>query len=165
MSRRVNNNPARHHSQFSFSDDFYFFGTQKTSQRTSTMVKTGSRGFVALSGVAAAIFLLLLPRTTHAFSVNSSWKKQQTSSRSRSSTGILYASSAAKSDDITTSWSMVESLTVKSLDDRTVVLGDVVKSDNGFILTCLSHFGDFNAWEMTQQYIAVMDAGRIPNER
>ena len=33
------------------------------------------------------------------------------------------------------------------------------------ILTCLSHFGDFNAWEVTQQYISAIESGRIATSR
>jgi hypothetical protein len=136
------------------------------------MVKTGYRGFVALNVVLiVAVFLLLLPRTIQAFSVPS-WKTQKAAASSRDSKNDagLYASlssSTSDDDDAAPSWSMVESLTVHTLDDQTVVLNDVVKNknDRGFILTCLSHFGDFNAWEMTQQYVAALEAGRIPNER
>jgi hypothetical protein len=53
-----------------------------------------------------------------------------------------------------------------------MALGDIIQSgeprsdgDAPIIISCLSHFGDFNAWELTQQYMAAMDSGRIANDR
>jgi hypothetical protein len=67
----------------------------------------------------------------------------------------------------TTQWSMLEKVPVQTLDKRTVDLGDVVQGDGdgAVILSCLSHFGDFNAWELTQQYLSAIDSGRIGTER
>ena len=67
---------------------------------------------------------------------------------------------------------MIDSIPVKTLEGQTIKLGDVImkeiNSDNNadtIILSCLSHFGDFNAWELTQQYIAAITSGRITNKR
>ncbi len=39
------------------------------------------------------------------------------------------------------------------------------RGDDTVILSSLSHFGDFNAWELTQQYLSAIDSGRIGTER
>ena len=48
----------------------------------------------------------------------------------------------------------VATVQVKALDGTTVNVKDEI-GDGTTILSCLSHFGDFNAWELTQQYQAV----------
>jgi hypothetical protein len=48
--------------------------------------------------------------------------------------------------------------------EDTIELGDILPSqdsDETYVVSCLSHFGDFNAWELTQQYIAAIDSGRL----
>ena len=39
------------------------------------------------------------------------------------------------------------------------------KAQDTVILSCLSHFGDYNAWEMTQQYMTAVKSGRLSEER
>jgi hypothetical protein len=64
-----------------------------------------------------------------------------------------------------TKWSDVESLRVETLDGETLALGDVLSSSSNTVaLSCLSHFGDYNAWEMTQQYMSAVQSGRLSDE-
>jgi hypothetical protein len=72
-----------------------------------------------------------------------------------------------KTTTTTTQWSMLEKVSVQTLDHQTVDLGDVVQGDGDgtVVLSCLSHFGDLNAWELTQQYLSAIDSGRIGTER
>mmetsp|Transcript_3414 Transcript_3414/g.5641 ORF Transcript_3414/g.5641 Transcript_3414/m.5641 type:complete len:778 (-) Transcript_3414:38-2371(-) len=45
---------------------------------------------------------------------------------------------------------------------NTIPLGDILqKYSSPLILSCLTHFGDFNAWELTQQYMAAIDSGKL----
>jgi hypothetical protein len=66
-----------------------------------------------------------------------------------------------------TKWSQIESLQVETLQSEKVPLGDVIISSSGdsgrcaVVLSCLSHYGDFNAWEMTQQYMSAIKSGRL----
>jgi hypothetical protein len=65
---------------------------------------------------------------------------------------------------IETTWSQIESLQVTTLQSEMVGLGDVLMSSNGggtVVLSCLSHYGDYNAWEMTQQYMSAIKSGRL----
>jgi hypothetical protein len=56
---------------------------------------------------------------------------------------------------------------VTTLKNKEVMLDDLLDLDSPqpTILTCLSHFGDFNAWEVTQQYISAIESGRIATSR
>jgi hypothetical protein len=67
-------------------------------------------------------------------------------------------------------WSVVDSIQVKTLDNWPIKLGDVLSqhldgAEDTVILSCLSHFGDYNAWEMTQQYISAVKSGRLSDDR
>jgi len=60
--------------------------------------------------------------------------------------------------------SIVDSVTVSTLDDEVLSLSQVLPTndDDGrppVVLSCLSHFGDFNAWELTQQYVTALQEG------
>lgn len=58
---------------------------------------------------------------------------------------------------------------VTTLENTEIMLDELLDLDNPqgqpTILTCLSHFGDFNAWEVTQQYISAIESGRIATSR
>jgi hypothetical protein len=56
---------------------------------------------------------------------------------------------------------------VTTLENTEIMLDDLLDlgSPQPTILTCLSHFGDFNAWEVTQQYISAIESGRIATSR
>jgi hypothetical protein len=58
-------------------------------------------------------------------------------------------------------------ITVRTLENTKIMLGDLMdfNSSQPTILTCLSHFGDFNAWEVTQQYISAIESGRMATSR
>jgi hypothetical protein len=70
-----------------------------------------------------------------------------------------------------TEWSHIEDIRVQTLQNETMALGDIIQcgsssdGDAPIIISCLSHFGDFNAWELTQQYMAAIDSGRMANDR
>jgi hypothetical protein len=49
---------------------------------------------------------------------------------------------------------------VQTLDGKSVDVKDAI-GDGTTILSCLSHFGDFNAWELTQQYQAIETSANI----
>jgi AhpC/TSA antioxidant enzyme len=77
---------------------------------------------------------------------------------------------AAATTNTETKLSQIESLTVQTLDGKTVLLGDVLgqtqsssslSSSKPVVLSCLSHYGDYNAWELTQQYMTAIEQGRI----
>jgi len=59
--------------------------------------------------------------------------------------------------------STVANMELKTVDGDTVLLGNILSPSGGdnnddrqpVILSCLSHFGDFNAWELTQSYQAI----------
>jgi hypothetical protein len=75
---------------------------------------------------------------------------------------------ASKSSVIDTSvqWSIIKDVKIQTLDGKTVEMGSVVpKEDATIILSCLSHFGDFNAWELTQQYLSALESGQIASDR
>jgi len=56
----------------------------------------------------------------------------------------------------------VTNIAVKNLDGESILLGDILSSDERpTVLSCLSHFGDFNAWELTQKYQAVNTPAKI----
>jgi hypothetical protein len=60
--------------------------------------------------------------------------------------------------------SMLTKIPVTTLQNTELMLDELLDLDSSpspTILTCLSHFGDFNAWEITQQYIAAIESGRI----
>ena len=66
-------------------------------------------------------------------------------SRQRQSSSLLKAADC---------WPSIAEIEVQHLSGETVKLGQVLKKEEQtVILSCLSHFGDFNAWELTQQYI------------
>lgn len=58
-------------------------------------------------------------------------------------------------------------ISVTTLQNTEIMLDDLLDLENPqpTILTCLSHFGDFNAWEVTQQYISAIESGRIATSR
>jgi hypothetical protein len=64
---------------------------------------------------------------------------------------------------------MIESVTVQTLGGDTIQLGDVLadvapqNSDGPVVMSCLSHYGDYNAWELTQQYVSALKEGRLTN--
>jgi hypothetical protein len=64
---------------------------------------------------------------------------------------------------------MIESVTVQTLGGDTIKLGDVLadvapqNSDGPVVMSCLSHYGDYNAWELTQQYVSALKEGRLTN--
>jgi hypothetical protein len=64
-----------------------------------------------------------------------------------------------------TQWSQIESLHVETLQSEKIKLGDVIMSASGgrgtVVLSCLSHYGDYNAWEVTQQYMSAINSGRL----
>jgi hypothetical protein len=65
-----------------------------------------------------------------------------------------------------TEWSQIESLQVEMLHNEKAQLGDVIMSTSvggtgTVVLSCLSHYGDYNAWEMTQQYMSAIKSGRL----
>mmetsp|Transcript_7584 Transcript_7584/g.21115 ORF Transcript_7584/g.21115 Transcript_7584/m.21115 type:complete len:317 (-) Transcript_7584:1396-2346(-) len=55
----------------------------------------------------------------------------------------------------------ISDLTVSNLEGSSVTIESLLDDGSTTILSCLSHFGDFNAWEKTQQYVSAVDAGRI----
>ena len=55
-------------------------------------------------------------------------------------------------------WSSLSSIRLFNLENKTTTLSQIVTEDVT-VLTCLSHFGDFNAWEMTQQYMFNKEIG------
>merc|ERR1740139_90134 len=62
----------------------------------------------------------------------------------------------------TPQFSNVADIAVTTLDGESVLLGDIISSEERpTILSCLSHFGDFNAWELTQKYQVVDTAANI----
>lgn len=84
--------------------------------------------------------------------------------------------SAAFALSTESSLAQVESLTVQTLGGDVVKLGDVLKNANNqqqqstnarknpgqaVVLSCLSHYGDYNAWELTQQYMTAVRQGRL----
>jgi len=64
--------------------------------------------------------------------------------------------------------SKISSVKVSTLSGDDVSLGSLLLPDDGSkktsILVCLSHFGDFNAWEVAQQYIASFSTGDLDSE-
>jgi hypothetical protein len=81
------------------------------------------------------------------------------------------SSSSSPTPFMETEWSHIEYIWVQTLQNETMALGDIIQcgassdGDAPIIISCLSHFGDFNAWELTQQYMAAIDTGRIANDR
>ena len=65
--------------------------------------------------------------------------------------------------------SAITDLSVFNRDGSSVALGSLLGNtsdkDTTAILACLSHFGDFNAWEVTQQYISAVKASSIGRDR
>jgi hypothetical protein len=123
------------------------------------MGKSKSRIFLATT-------TLLCVFVAPAFGISLLPPKPATAARSTSQRLALSSSSSLSDGDIESEWSMVESIPVQTLDNQTSALGDLVDcSQNTVILSCLSHFGDFNAWELTQQYTAAINSGRITSER
>jgi len=56
----------------------------------------------------------------------------------------------------------VANIAVTTLGGESVLLGDVLSSgERPTVLSCLSHFGDFNAWELTQKYQAADTTAKI----
>jgi len=53
---------------------------------------------------------------------------------------------------------------VRTVIGEEVKLGAIVGMDGNSILVCLSHFGDFNAWEVAQQYINAVEKKSIPSD-
>jgi len=79
--------------------------------------------------------------------------------------GLIMSSSSTHVDPDMVS-SVAGSLSVRTLNDDEVSLSQVVLPDNDeetpVIFSCLSHFGDFNAWELTQQYmVALKEGGKL----
>lgn len=60
--------------------------------------------------------------------------------------------------------STVSDLSVFNADGSSVTLGSLLDTSDTTILACLSHFADFNAWEVTQQYISAVESGRITDD-
>jgi hypothetical protein len=82
----------------------------------------------------------------------------------------LPSSALTMSQQITTSGdeplvsSIAESVQVRTLGDETVSLAEVLRQEDDddtapIVFSCLSHFGDFNAWELTQQYVTALKSG------
>ncbi|KAG7356748.1 AhpC/TSA antioxidant enzyme [Nitzschia inconspicua] len=63
-----------------------------------------------------------------------------------------------------TEWSQISSLSVETLNGDTATLGDIMSNNSTVVLSCLSHFGDYNAWEMTQQYMSAIQSGRLSED-
>ncbi|KAG7356392.1 AhpC/TSA antioxidant enzyme [Nitzschia inconspicua] len=63
-----------------------------------------------------------------------------------------------------TEWSQISSLAVETLNGDTVTLGDLMSNNSTVVLSCLSHFGDYNAWELTQQYMSAIQSGRLSED-
>ena len=61
--------------------------------------------------------------------------------------------------------SMADSVFVSTLDGQRVSLAEMLQGEGPVVLSCLSHFGDFNAWELTQQYVtALKEGGRLADD-
>lgn len=67
----------------------------------------------------------------------------------------------------TTSWDDISDLTLSNLDGSSVTverLLDGGTTSSTTIVSCLSHFGDFNCWELSQQFLSAVDDGRIESD-
>jgi hypothetical protein len=73
-------------------------------------------------------------------------------SRTDMSTGMHMSISSINADTLA-------GLQVKNLDGESVSLDKLIKTNKRTVLACLTHFGDFNAWELTQNL--VQDAAQI----
>lgn len=71
---------------------------------------------------------------------------------------------------VETGMDQMADLQVQTLDEATVTVGDLMASvgaktkSDVVVVSCLSHFGDFNAWELTQQYMAAVKGGRLDGD-
>ena len=55
---------------------------------------------------------------------------------------------------------------VTTLDGEEMMLLELLQQRSQVVVfSCLSHFGDFNAWEMTQRYQTAIQTGLLPQER
>lgn len=56
---------------------------------------------------------------------------------------------------------VISDISVATPNNDKVLLGSLLPTnpDQTVILACLSHFGDFNAWEVTQQYVTAVEDG------
>jgi hypothetical protein len=117
--------------------------------------------------------LMLKLRLSDAFTVAASQRKIPLHAPLKlapRSTTILASSLSKDGDENYARWSVVDSIQVKTLDNWPIKLGDVLSqhldgAEDTVILSCLSHFGDYNAWEMTQQYISAVKSGRLSDDR
>ena len=55
----------------------------------------------------------------------------------------------------------ISNIDVKSIGGETLKLGAALGVEGKSVMVALSHFGDFNAWEVTQQYITAIEKGYI----
>ena len=113
--------------------------------------------------------------TTTTTSLNQVLNDNNGGSDESSSVIVIISSSSTTTTKIETDWSMIESVNVQTLDGQTMKLGDVlttkVSDDDGdrddgnndpiVVMSCLSHYGDYNAWELTQQYMLAIKEGRL----
>lgn len=81
--------------------------------------------------------------------------------------------SEPSSPKLQTTWSDIETLPVQTLNKGNMMLGDVLTDIMKHCstietppvgLSCLSHYGDYNAWEMTQQYMSAIKSGRLSED-
>ena len=59
--------------------------------------------------------------------------------------------------------SNIADIPVTDLDGTSLSLGQLLPEDSEdtIVLSCLSHYGDFNAWELTQQYVTAIESGKL----
>jgi hypothetical protein len=71
---------------------------------------------------------------------------------------------------IETDMIQIEQLQVQTSDCTVVTVGHLMGSvtpktkTSTVIVSCLSHYGDFNAWELTQQYMTAIQDGRLDED-
>jgi hypothetical protein len=83
-----------------------------------------------------------------------------------STTSHFLASQSSVLETTTVQWSSIKDVKIQTLDGKTVEVGSVVSKDDAtIVLSCLSHFGDFNAWELTQQYLSALESEQIASNR
>ena len=116
----------------------------------------------------SAWMLATIATTTSSFIVTpyAVWKKPTFTTRllqSESSSSSALVPKETQNDLIR--YSQLENIFVQDLEGESIPLPSVIPNDQTVVLSCLSHFGDYNAWEVTQQYIAALGSGRISTPR
>lgn len=123
-----------------------------------------NNGFVLLLPMPLALVLLL--RSVSGFGLTSrsarfcqrgiQWTPHHLAASSTDRAAMM-----SRVDDVDVVSNVAESVKVWTLDDKELSLDEILRQDGSspIILSCLSHFGDFNAWELTQQYAAALKPG------